>query len=78
MERDGGVVNTWRYRLEPNGEGTDVPESFELADTPMLRLYWKLAGRFRGRTNRAGMRTTLLRVKAVVEAAPTGAALPQG
>ena len=50
--KDGGVVNTWRYRLDPQGDGTEVTESFELSDTPALRLYWMVAGRLRGRTNR--------------------------
>jgi uncharacterized protein YndB with AHSA1/START domain len=63
----GRAVNTWRYVLEPSGEGTDVTESFELADVLPLRLYWALAGRWRGRTNEDGMRTTLERMKAVVE-----------
>jgi hypothetical protein len=62
------VGNTWRYRLEPKGDGTDVTESFELADRPALRLYWMLLGRWRGKTNQTGMRTTLERIKAVVEA----------
>jgi hypothetical protein len=62
-------VNTWRYRLAPAGDGTDVTESFELADTAPLRLYWLLLGWARGRTNREGMRTTLERMKAEVEAA---------
>src|SRR3984885_1476125 len=44
-ERGG---KTWRYELEPSGEGTDVTESFALADGPLLRLYWLLAGRLRG------------------------------
>ncbi len=64
-------VNTWRYRLEPRDGGTDVTESFELTDTAMLRLYWKVAGRARGKTNREGMRTTLEKMKEVVEAAGT-------
>jgi uncharacterized protein YndB with AHSA1/START domain len=63
----GRKVNTWRYRLEPAGDGTDVTESFELADTAPLRLYWRLLGWARGRTNREGMRTTLERVRAEVE-----------
>jgi uncharacterized protein YndB with AHSA1/START domain len=63
------VANTWRYRLEPSGDGTDVTESFQLTDTPVLRVYWALLGRARGRTNRDGMRTTLERIRAVVEAA---------
>jgi hypothetical protein len=69
---DGGAVNTWCYRLEPQGDGTEVTESFELAHTPVLRLYWMVAGRLRGRTNRAGMRTTLERIKAEVEAPMDG------
>jgi hypothetical protein len=60
-------INTWRYRLEAAGEGTDVTESFELAPTAMIRLYWALAGWARGRTNRNGMRSTLERIKAEVE-----------
>lgn len=60
-------LNVWRYRLEPAGDGTDVTESFELANTAMLRTYWALLGWARGRTNRVGMRTTLERVKAEVE-----------
>jgi hypothetical protein len=61
------AVNTWRYRLEPAEGGTDVTESFELAPHPAIRLYWAVAGRARGRTNENGMRTTLERMKAVVE-----------
>jgi uncharacterized protein YndB with AHSA1/START domain len=61
-------LNVWRYRLKAVGETTDVTESFELADTFGLRLYWLLLGWSRGRTNRNGMRTTLERIKAVVEA----------
>lgn len=64
----GKSVNTWGYRFEPSGDGTDATEWFELTDTPVLRLYWKLAGKARGRTNVNGMRTTLERIKAVAEA----------
>jgi hypothetical protein len=60
-------LNVWRYRLEPSGDGTDVTESFELADTTLIRLYWALLGWARGPTNRHGMRTTLERIKAEVE-----------
>ncbi|MGH9092247.1 MAG: SRPBCC family protein [Acidimicrobiales bacterium] len=60
-------LNVWRYQLEPAGGGTDVTESFSLARTVPLRLYWALLGWARGRTNREGMRTTLERVKAEVE-----------
>jgi hypothetical protein len=64
----GKPLNTWRYELEPAGDGTDVTESFTLAPTWSLRLYWALLGWARGRTNRNGMRTTLERIRAVVEA----------
>jgi len=63
------VLNVWSYRLEPNGDGTDVTESFALAPKLPLRVYWTLFGWSRGRTNRNGMRTTLERMKAEVEAA---------
>src|SRR3954466_5105618 len=62
-------LNVWRYQLEPAGDGTDVTESFALAQTAPLRLYWALLGWARGRTNRDGMRTTLERIKAEVESA---------
>ncbi len=60
-------LNVWRYVLEPSGDGTNVTESFELAPTLPLKLYWTLFGWSRGKTNRNGMRTTLERVKAEVE-----------
>ena len=62
------VANTWGYRLEPAGEGTDVTEYFRLSPSPVLKLYWALAGWSRGRTNREGMQTTLERMKAALEA----------
>jgi hypothetical protein len=65
--KPGKALNVWRYRLEPAGDGTDVTESFELADKFGLRLYWVLLGWARGRTNREDMRTTLERIKAEVE-----------
>ena len=61
-------LNVWRYDLRPSGEGTDVTESFALSPTLPLRLYWAVFGRARGRTNEQGMRTTLERIKAEVEA----------
>jgi hypothetical protein len=70
VEAGGRTVNTWRYELAPSGGGTDVTESFQLARHPLTALYWRLAGRWRGRTNREGMRTTLERIKAVVERRP--------
>ena len=65
--KPGKELNTWRYRLEPAGDGTDVTESFELKPNLPLRLYWALFGSARGRTNRDGMRATLERVKAEAE-----------
>lgn len=61
------ALSVWGYRLEPAGDGTDVTETFELTDIPLLRLYWALLGWARGRTNRNDMRTTLERIKAEVE-----------
>ncbi len=58
---------TWGYRFEPAGNGTDVTEFYQLEETAPLRLYWKLFGKARGRTNAAGMQATLERVKAVAE-----------
>jgi uncharacterized protein YndB with AHSA1/START domain len=66
--KPGKALNTWRYRLEAAGDGTDVTESFELTPILGLRIYWALLGWARGRTNRNGMRTTLERIKVEVEA----------
>jgi uncharacterized protein YndB with AHSA1/START domain len=64
---EGKPLNVWSYALVPNGDGTDVTESFRLSPTLPLRVYWKLFGWSRGKTNRNGMRTTLERVKAELE-----------
>lgn len=66
----GRPGNTWSYDLVPSGSGTDVTESFRLAPTPMLRIYWALFGWTRGRTNERGMRQTLERIKAALDASP--------
>jgi hypothetical protein len=59
----------WGYRLEPSsGGGTDVTETFDPGPNPAMRIYWAIAGRARGRTNRDGMRQTLERIRAEVEA----------
>ena len=63
----GKALSIWGYRMEALGDGTDVTETFHLADTGLLRLYWALLGWARGRTNRNDMRTTLERIKAGVE-----------
>lgn len=60
-------INTWRYEFDPTADGTRVTESFALENSIPLRLYWALAGRRRGKTNRANMRETLERIKAAVE-----------
>ncbi|MDQ1480920.1 MAG: hypothetical protein QOI44_1781 [Actinomycetota bacterium] len=60
-------LNVWSYKLESSGDGTDVTESFTLANKLLLRVYWAVLGWARGPTNRNGMRTTLERIKAVVE-----------
>ncbi len=68
-------VNTWGYRIEPATDGRDgveVTEYFQLAGHPLLKAYWTLLGWARGRTNRNGMRTTLERIRAVVEAEHEG------
>jgi uncharacterized protein YndB with AHSA1/START domain len=60
-------LSIWGYHLEPNGDGTDVTESFDLTPTALLRFYWAILGWARGRTNRNDMRTTLERIKSEVE-----------
>jgi uncharacterized protein YndB with AHSA1/START domain len=60
-------VNNWGYRLAPEGAGTRVTEYFRLEPVLPLRLYWSLLGQLRRRTNERGMRTTLERMKAVLE-----------
>jgi uncharacterized protein YndB with AHSA1/START domain len=65
--RPGTVLNTWKYELAARNGGTDVTESFALPDNPFTKLYWAVAGRWRGKTNERGMRTTLERMKQVVE-----------
>ncbi|HEX5086599.1 MAG TPA: SRPBCC family protein [Nocardioides sp.] len=64
---DEVTVNNWGYRLEPSGTGTTVTEYFRIEPKPYMRLYWTLLGPLRGRTNEQGMRTTLERMKAVLE-----------
>ena len=61
------TANNWGYRLAARDGGTDVTEYFRLAGNPAMRLYWLLLGRGRGKTNVDGMRTTLERMKEVVE-----------
>ncbi len=65
---DTVAVNNWGYRLSARDGGTEVTEYFRLEPALPLRLYWLLLGRLRGRTNERGMRTTLERMKQVLEA----------
>ena len=69
----GSVANTWGYRLERAADGTDgteVTEFFAMPPTLVNRIYWTLGGPARLRTNLAGMRATLERIKSVVERGP--------
>ena len=66
---DDITVNNWGYLLQAENGGTRVTEYFRLEPALPLRIYWLVLGRLRGRTNERGMRTTLERMKAVVEAA---------
>ncbi len=63
-------VNNWHYRLAPSGGGTDVTESFRLAESPLSTVYyWIFGGWLRKRRNIRDMTKTLNRIKDVVEAA---------
>ncbi|RHW26000.1 SRPBCC family protein [Nocardioides immobilis] len=64
---DGSAWTNWGYLLEPDGDGTRVTEYFRLEPKWFLRGYWMAMGRLRGRTNERGMRTTLERMKRVLE-----------
>ena len=61
------AVNNWHYRFTPRGDGTDVTESFRLNSALPVRVFWMFAGYLRGRRNVRDMRTTLERIKKVVE-----------
>jgi hypothetical protein len=70
-ERFAGTL-TWRYRLEPADGGTRVVESYRV-DRPVSRLGWFFIEKVyragsRREELRAGMRTTLERLRAVAEA----------
>jgi uncharacterized protein YndB with AHSA1/START domain len=65
---------TWGYHLTPVADlpadsppATDVTEFYESGDDLGMRMYWKLLGRGRRRTNAEGMRTTLERLKVAAE-----------
>jgi hypothetical protein len=66
------AANTWHYRLTPVDGGTEVTESFRMPDSAFTKLFSVLGGQLRQRRNIRDMRTTLERIKVVVEA-PEGA-----
>ena len=61
------AVNNWHYRFAPRGDGTDVTESFRLISSPLISVFWVFGGFLRERRNLRDMRTTLERIKNVVE-----------
>ena len=70
----------WRYRFEPVDDGTRVVESSDV-QRPVSRLGWLMIEKvFRGGNRRealrAGMRTTLERLRVAAEGARTGSAGP--
>lgn len=71
----GGTI-AWRYRFEPVDGGTRVVESYEV-ERPITRLGWFVIERvFRAGNRRdglrAGMRTTLERLRVAAEVRPGG------
>ncbi len=61
------AVNNWHYRLTPRDDGTDVTESFRMISSPLISVFRVLGGFLRERRNLRDMRTTLERIKNVVE-----------
>jgi uncharacterized membrane protein len=61
------AVNNWHYRFEETSGGTDVTESFRMSEGLFTSLFGLLGGQLRTRRNIRDMRTTLERIKAVVE-----------
>ena len=65
---DDIAVNNWGYRIAPDGSGgSKVTEYFRLEAKLPMKVYWALLGWSRGKTNEKGMRTTLEKMKAVLE-----------
>jgi hypothetical protein len=66
----GKAANTWRYEFAAAERGgTDVTESFRLADNLFSRVWRPLGGFLRENRNRRDMLRTLERVKAAAEPA---------
>ena len=65
----GKALNTWRYEFSPGADGgTEVTESFRLADSVLVKIWRPLGGFLREKRNRRDMLRTLERVKAAAEA----------
>lgn len=60
-------VNNWHYRFTPAGVGTEVTESFRMNEGLFTTVFGLFGGQLRKRRNIRDMRTTLERIKAVVE-----------
>ena len=60
-------VNTWRYEFASVDGGTEVTESFRLADNLLTKLWRPLGGWLRENRNRRDMLRTLERIKAEAE-----------
>ncbi|MEM9036679.1 MAG: SRPBCC family protein [Actinomycetota bacterium] len=67
VQAGGKTLNNWKYELRQVDGGTEVTESFRLQPTLANRIYWAGLGRWRGETNRRGMRETLEAMRAVLE-----------
>ena len=66
---DAATFNNWGYEVEPHPEGgSRVREYFRIEPNLPMKAYWLVMGRARGNTNVHGMRTTLERMKEVLEA----------
>ena len=64
----GKALNTWRYDFAPGTDGgTEVTESFRLADSVLVKIWRPLGGFLREKRNRRDMLRTLERVKAAAE-----------
>lgn len=69
-EKMAGTIE-WRYRLEPDGDGTRVTESYEVL-RPITPIGWFVIGTLYGCKDRRaelreGMEQSLQRLKSVVE-----------
>jgi len=65
-------ANTWHYRLTPVDGGTEVTESFRMPDSAFTKLFSVVAVPLHQNRNIRDMRTTLERIKSVVEAPEGG------